>query len=530
MKKHLSLLLLLLLAPLPLRAAPESRPVISRITIRSTDIFDFETKTYLKKFPYTWINGLHIKTKEWIIRQELLFKVGDRYDPFLAAETERNLRALSFIRAARVARYPQRDGTVALVVYASDAWTTEPQINLGGINKVDKVEIGFKEKNLLGFGKTIEFFYNKDGDVRERRYGYFDPRLFHTRWQLEADYINRSDGETQSARLNRPFFSADTKWSGGGSYENDSQVLDEFDNSVKVSEFERTKEISETSISSKIGGGRKTVNHLGLRYRKELHRFSPTPETVATRPLPRPNDFQTVFTDLETLRNNFIEITRLEKMTRVEDLNLGPVLRLSPGFSPRRLTGRDDAFEMAGSYEQKALTKRSLFSGVASYGSRDTFEDRPDNQRQSFDLRYYGIWSHDHTLVVRTRFEWGDRLDAGNEIVLGSENGLRGFKRDSIVGDKSWILNIEDRLFFIEELWDLFSVGGVVFYDTGYSWSKGRPVALSRVVSEVGMGLRLGLTRSSNEVILRMDFAYKPQRFKSDDSEFVFVFGSGQAF
>src|SRR5688500_10820338 len=105
-------LLLLLAAPAPLLAAKSSQqPVISRITVRATDIFDFEFKTYLRKFPYTWANGLHIRTKERVIRQEFLFKVGDRLDPFLIAETERNLRALSFIRAARVAKYPQRDGT-----------------------------------------------------------------------------------------------------------------------------------------------------------------------------------------------------------------------------------------------------------------------------------------------------------------------------------------------------------------------------------------------------------------------------------
>src|SRR5437763_217159 len=124
--------------------ATKDGPIISRITIRSTDIFDFETKPNLRKFPYTWINALHIQTREYVIRQELLFKIGDHLDVFLLRETERNLRGLSFIRAARIVSFPQRDGTVALVVHVNDAWTTEPQLNLSGVNKVDNVEIGFK--------------------------------------------------------------------------------------------------------------------------------------------------------------------------------------------------------------------------------------------------------------------------------------------------------------------------------------------------------------------------------------------------
>src|SRR5258706_16085721 len=78
------------------------KPIISKIIIRGTDVFDFETKPNINKFPYSWINLLDIQTKEYVLRQELLFKVGDPVDEFRLRETERNLRALSFIRAARI--------------------------------------------------------------------------------------------------------------------------------------------------------------------------------------------------------------------------------------------------------------------------------------------------------------------------------------------------------------------------------------------------------------------------------------------
>ena len=72
---------------------------------RGGSIFDLETNAKLRRFPYSTINALHIRTREDVIRRELLFKVGDRLDPFLIAETERNLRALPFIRAARIATW-----------------------------------------------------------------------------------------------------------------------------------------------------------------------------------------------------------------------------------------------------------------------------------------------------------------------------------------------------------------------------------------------------------------------------------------
>jgi hypothetical protein len=46
----------------------DSGAMISRITIRGTNIFDFETMPYMRRFPYSWINGLHIQSKAYVIR------------------------------------------------------------------------------------------------------------------------------------------------------------------------------------------------------------------------------------------------------------------------------------------------------------------------------------------------------------------------------------------------------------------------------------------------------------------------------
>src|SRR5262249_41663263 len=48
------------------------------------------------------INFFHFKTREQVIRREVLMNVGERYSTLLAAETERNLRALYILAVARV--------------------------------------------------------------------------------------------------------------------------------------------------------------------------------------------------------------------------------------------------------------------------------------------------------------------------------------------------------------------------------------------------------------------------------------------
>ncbi len=537
MKKTLSFVFVAILLFGPLRsslveAAPsKDRSVISRISVRGTDVFDLETKTNLHKFPYTWINFLHIQTKEYIIRNELLFKVGDPMDVFLLRETERNLRALPFIRAARIVNFPQRDGTVALVIHVNDSWTTEPQFNASGTGGVDKVEIGFKEKNFLGLGKTVSYFHNKSEDVSENKLGYFDPQLLGTRWQVDAEDTEATNGSESTVKLARPFFASDVKWSAQSTYMHSQREVEEFSNNIKVSEFDLTKESSEVSGAIKVGKSRDTVHHAGLRYLRERTAFNPNERTQPGQILPDPTGRQTMFVDVERIENRFAEMTQLEKLSRIEDINLGATIRLSPGYSPTDLTGQSPTSQFQGRFEKYSQVKKeNLFYSLFVYSSRDTFNDDAVNERFNFTMKYYHRQWKRQTIVVNNRLEWGQNLDPDNLIELGNENGLRAFKNVAFRGSKSWLFNLENRVFIMDDVWDLLSIGAVAFFDSGYVWEQGRTVALSQMRSDAGVGLRFALTRSSNEVVLRADFAYRMQRVNGDSPGWVFSFGSGQAF
>jgi outer membrane protein assembly factor BamA len=510
------------------RKTPE--PVISRITIRATDIFDFTTNPAIRKFPYTTINTLHIRTQEQVIRNALLFKVGDRVDPFLIRETERNLRALPFIRAARVSRFPQRDGTVALVVRTQDSWTTEPLLNLGGVNTVDEIETGFREKNFLGLGKSVSFLYKSGPDFIEREYKYYDPQLFNSRWQLNAGALTDEAGTSRNITVQRPFYSATTKWSFRGGHANKLELVDEFSNNAKVSKFKRTIETHEFAIGRKVGGGTEIVNHVGPRYRRENRTHTPIPETSPGRPIPESEHLQTLFLDIETIKNDYIELTRIEKMSRVEDYNLGPQIVLSPGVSPKALSGDRNVWEFETTYEQRTLIKDThLLFGRLAYSGRSLF-DRPKNQKYIGQAKYYVRSSPLHTLVGNVKAQWSENLDQADNFKLGGDTGLRAYKRDQFVGDRTLLMNVEDRMYFVDDAFNLVSFGAAVFADSGYAWPKEQSVDLTDLKSDIGLGLRMGLTRSSNEVVLRFDLAYRLDPSSPNDKRIVFTFGSSQAF
>jgi hemolysin activation/secretion protein len=121
-------------------------------------------------------------------------------------------------------------------------------------------------------------------------------------------------------------------------------------------------------------------------------------------------------------------------------------------------------------------------------------------------------------------------LDADSLLKLGGNTGMRGYKNDQFVGNRSIQFNAEDRLFFIDDAFSLVSIGAAAFFDSGTAWPQERAISFSEMNSDIGLGLRFGLTRSSNEVVVRLDFAYCLNRVNSDDAKYVVTFGTGQAF
>ena len=98
--------------------------VIKRITIIRKNIFDDELMRR-SHFYYRWANSVHIKTRESVVRRELLYHVGDTLDVVKVIETERNLRLMGFI--GEVITSPKRDGFngVDLAITITDLWTTK---------------------------------------------------------------------------------------------------------------------------------------------------------------------------------------------------------------------------------------------------------------------------------------------------------------------------------------------------------------------------------------------------------------------
>src|SRR5690606_40160847 len=86
--------------------------------------------------------------------------------------------------------------------------------------------------------------------------------------------------------------------------------------------------------------------------------------------------------------------------------------------------------------------------------------------------RYYHRNLGRHLFTASLSAVAGNRLDAENQVLLGGDNGLRGYPLRYQAGEHSAVLTIEQRFFTDWYPARLFRVGYAVFMDVGRVWGE----------------------------------------------------------
>lgn len=158
-------------------------------------------------------NHYHIKTRDRIINNLLLFKNNDSIDLLVISESERILRQTAYINDARIyiIKSPSRD-SVDIKVMVADKWNIDIPVS-GGITGG---HLTIRNKNVLGLGQRYEQFvaYNVNGNyeftgrntVGNIGNSFISSDIFYTK----TNYHTQVGGG-----LNRPFYSPLSKWAGG---------------------------------------------------------------------------------------------------------------------------------------------------------------------------------------------------------------------------------------------------------------------------------------------------------------------------
>jgi hypothetical protein len=501
---------------------------IGQIRIRALDVFSPEEAS--RGWVYRLANSLRFETRESVIREFLLFREGEPYDPARLSETERNLRTLPFLKSASVTASDPHDDLVDVDVVTQDAWTTEPGINFGGKGGTTTYSFDLKEKDFLGRGRQVAVAYQKGIDRITRLVQYQDPYLFGPYWGGLLRYAENSDGSEQLADLSRPFYSFVAPWS-------TTLVVDHLIQDERVYSagdlsgiFHQKHWHSIVDYGWALEASDERARRLRAGFRLQRDEFFHAPD----RPqdvLPDDRKFRYVFLRYEEAVNDFLKRNYINRDSRYEDFELGLNYSVEFAVSPAALgADRTTEFVKVGAAQGLRLTPGSFLQGSVAYQTR--LDSGVRNEMVSASLFFARRFSTDllQTLVARLQFDRGWRLDRDVQFVADGDNGLRGYSLHAFTGDRRILCNVEQRFFSGREFFQLISPGAVVFFDTGTAVSPGKPMRLSDFKTDVGLGLRFSISRAASNSVVRIDFAYPLDRDFFGRRRLLVSFSSGQVF
>lgn len=485
----------------PVSSASGSAPTIDSIEILIEDVFEDAGLT-----PDSWVyqlgNQLHVETKEVVIRRELLFREGEPLDPEALAQSERNLRALPFLRKARVEAHPiEGDGTglVQVRVVVSDSWSTIPEGRLAKVGNEWIWGIGATEGNLFGLGKEIGALHSSGLDRDETYVLYRDPRLVGSRVALTTFYSDASDGHHGSFVAHRPFYSLDSRWSFRAGFEDFDRLDPLYEDGERVEELRHTRRHTDFEVARAVRRSGASAVRLHLGYL-----FSEDEVGLETR------KFGVVQLGLTSVQHAFRKVTHVNRFERTEDINLGNEAAAFVGLSTPSLGGEAESSYFFFLSERRGfdLNARGFLLGAASWQARHR-GGGIENGIARFRLDLVQKLSPRRILLAKADFQHGTNLDPEVQIRLGAESGLRGYPVRQFNGSRSLLFSVEGRWFVADDVLRLVSLGVAGFVDSGFAWPEGTKIALDDLRSDVGVSLLLGANRvSASRRGVRIDLAY----------------------
>ena len=230
--------------------------------------------------------------------------------------------------------------------------------------------------------------------------------------------------------------------------------------------------------------------------------------------LPLDRNLSYPFAHVQWIENSYITTRDLDLIARTEDVHHGLLADLTIGWATRTFgSDRNDAVVDAAISWGSQLRQADQLEISARVHARHDFGGTSD-ELVSGSASYYLKTSDSTRLLLRAIQDRGYRLDLDHLLQLGGDDGLRGYPLRYQDGSQRTLLTIEERLYTHWYLARLLNVGAAAFFDAGrntgsdpygtpqYGWLK-----------DIGVGLRLGNSRSSFGNVIHIDLAAPLNRY-----------------
>ena len=486
--------------------------VIGEIRVDTHDIFDLDDPSE-SGFFYRAANALHIKTRPWFIRRYLLFKSGDRLQARLIEETERLIRANSTVYDVQIRPTRYENGKVDIEVRTRDTWTLQPGIRVRRAGGKNSGAFNIKESNLLGTGTSVGLERATSVDRTGTLFTMQHDHLFDGWTSVSLQRGSYDDGYNNSLNINRPFYALDTRWAAGASISRFSQ-LDSFyqaGNNVAQYRHEQRAASAFAGYSPGLVDGWTRRYTLGVSDTTDQYRFEhgrpPPPQLPSDRTLAGP------FVRYEVIQDDYLQTINRDLIQRPEYLTMGLASTVQIGRSLGAFGSTDQPWQMNASASKGFRLAQPGYQVLVS-GSFSTLYGSSvgDSRSVGGAVRYFAPQTSPMLLYLAASTDHVHSPNQADDLLLGGDNGLRGYPLRYQRGQHRMLLTAEERYYTDWYPLRLFRVGAAVFMDVGRAWGSETPNPVNGWLSDVGFGIRFLSARASFGNVLHIDLAFPLNR------------------
>ena len=506
-------------APAQSPGAADSSSVIRGVLLRRYDIYSpSEVNGSLPRLA----NSLHFTTRASVVRRELLFRPGQRYDSAAVAETARNLRSLGIFRSVGIDTVRSDSGLIVRVT-TGDGWSTRPITNLRITGSTWIPTLGVEELNFLGTATLVSARYRIDPDRSTLSTSFRQPRLLAGRVGLTVQYSHLSDGDLGFAMINKPWFSlaGRASWQVYGEARKETILRFLEGNPEPAITLQRRYQLMGAAAGWALSGGTGGYFRAGLnaQVRRDDYAEATRVDSLGHTVTGAAGVF------LQWRAANFLVSSGLEGFSREEDVDVSTTLGAGVQVTPQAFGYPDDGlvpyitvgtgFGRSDRFVQLRATASGRYTAAGL-----------DSGSVHVSATTFVLPARRHLVVLHGAIGWQHNPAPGAEFDLGVGIGPRAFKQHAFTGDRAFFTTAEYRWTAVENFHNFTAIGLAGFLDYGGAWYEG---SARRTGFDFGVGLRFGLTRATETQSNRVDLACRPQNERGK-LECRFVLERGFAF
>lgn len=496
-------------AALPTLAELENAgAVIGEIRIVTHDIFDTADPAE-DKLLFRAANALHIRTRPSVIRDALLFKSGDRVRVRAFDETERALRSTRYLYDVKFTVLAVRDNVADIEVATRDTWTLDPGGSFGRAGGANATRVGVKEYNLLGTGTIVSLGRSRNVDRSGTVFTFANGNVLGSRAAVHLSHAVNSDGRSDEVSLVRPFYALDATWAAGVTASRDDRIDAVYTAGVVSSQYRHRARRAEVFGGWSAGRDNGRVGRwtAGIELRED--RYAAEPGRTAPAALPADEKFVAPFVGYELVEDRFGREVNRNQIGRPEFFALGLEARARVAWAATGLGSTHDALLYAASigrgYQPAPGQIVLAFADVVGRYEQGRVQRQRLGMQARWFVPHHGRW----VFFAKATGDVLTRPAATESLLLGGEEGLRGYPLRYQSGTRRALFTVEERYFTDLFVWRLFRLGGAAFVDVGRAWGGAQTNPRNPGwLTDVGVGLRIANSRAAFGNVLHVDLAF----------------------